>query len=78
MLECEKKARPKNKRNSLYDSVLDFFGHFVLRKKKTSGGMQAVREATMPHWPQFAGCELGSHGAWLPFWPPAFLQSFFF
>ena len=36
MLECEKKARPKTKRKSLYDSVLDFFGHFVSRKKNLS------------------------------------------
>ena len=36
MLECEKKARPKTKRKSLYDSVLDFLVTSFERKKNLS------------------------------------------
>ena len=43
MLECEKKARPKTKRKSLYDSVLDFFGHFVSRNKKNLSLLEKKR-----------------------------------
>ena len=32
----KKEVRPKNERKFLYDSVLDFFGHLVSKKKKLS------------------------------------------